>query len=70
MDQKEAAELAKRHAETSGLRLHQLELHLLEFNNWMFWGTATDGTKWFIAVDDLDGEVLMMQNTANNESQP
>jgi hypothetical protein len=70
MDGKVATEIAERHAESSGLQLLRLEPHLLEFNHWMYWATATDGTRWFIAVDDLDGQVLMSQAKVGNDATP
>ena len=67
MDGKEAIEIAKTNIESSELQLLRLELHLHEFNNWMFWATATDGRRWLVAVDDLDGQVLMIPSKANDD---
>jgi hypothetical protein len=59
MESKEAVVFARNHADINGVMLTELEWHMFQFNHWCFWFDAADGRKWFIAVDDLDGEVQM-----------
>jgi len=58
MEGQEALRIAAQHLAERSVEPARVEWNMFEFGNWLLWIEDSRGKKWFVAVDDLDGDVL------------